>query len=354
MKLSGILLSIFYQVHYGGWYFIETKYRGCYIVNFLVVRRPEMGNASGRLDDVADAEMDDGGNRAGAAGDYSSAPGRPMGRGGFPPPYGAGGSGGHVRPASSSAGYVGGGSSPPGSPPRPHSPRMFVPQSPVTPLHRAVDGPPPVFNQILTSGQEEDSDAPPQKLIPILLVWTLGGKNVYIEGSWDNWKSKQIVHKCGKDYCVMLGLSSGVYRYRFIVDGERRFQPDRPCETDIMGTVSNLVDVHDFIPESVESARELMAPPSPESSYGFQLAPDDSSKEAPAVPPQLHLDLRGGGSRSGEGECARPKHNVLNHIFFIANGAWSPTVLPLGITSRFHTKFVTTVLYKAIHRESIA
>jgi 5'-AMP-activated protein kinase, regulatory beta subunit len=39
-------------------------------------------------------------------------------------------------------------------------------------------------------------------------------------------------------------LSSGVYRYSFIVDGERRLIPDLPCETDHMGRVVNLVDVH--------------------------------------------------------------------------------------------------------------
>lgn len=39
-------------------------------------------------------------------------------------------------------------------------------------------------------------------------------------------------------------LSSGVHRYRFIVDGERRFIPDLPCETDNMGQIVNLVDVH--------------------------------------------------------------------------------------------------------------
>lgn len=79
-----------------------------------------MGNASGRLEDIADAEMDEGG----------------LG-------------GGHVRRASST-GYVGGvrgggggaggggggGSSSPGSPPRPHSPRMFVPQ--VSQIDQAV------------------------------------------------------------------------------------------------------------------------------------------------------------------------------------------------------------------------
>ncbi|KAG8079256.1 hypothetical protein GUJ93_ZPchr0007g6183 [Zizania palustris] len=301
-----------------------------------------MGNASGRLDETADAEMDDGGARAGS-GDYSSL--RLMDRG-FPP-YGAGGSGStRVRPAPST-GYVGGGS-PPGCPPRPLSPRMFVPQSPVAPLQRAVDGPTPIFNQILISREEEDNDAPPQKLIPTLLVSTLGGKNVYVEGSWDNWKSRQTVHKCGKDHCILLGLASGVYRYRFIVDGERRFQPDRPCETDNMGDIANLLDVHDFIPESVDSVSELMAPPSPDSSYGF-VAPDDKefSKEPPALPSQLHLGaLNSGGSN---GECARPKHVVLNHLY-IEKG-WGPQPLvALGQTYRFNSKYVTTVLYKAITR----
>uniref|UniRef100_A0A0D9X339 Association with the SNF1 complex (ASC) domain-containing protein n=1 Tax=Leersia perrieri TaxID=77586 RepID=A0A0D9X339_9ORYZ len=301
-----------------------------------------MGNASGRLEDIADAEMDDGGIRGGggAAGDYSSSFTRP-------PPYGAGGSsatggGGHVRPASSS---------PPGSPPRPHSPRMFVPQSPVTPLHRAVDGPQPVFNQILTSEQEEDNDGPPQKLIPILLTWTLGGKNVYVEGSWDNWKSKHMVHKSGKDHCVMLGLASGVYRYRFIVDGERRFQPDLPCETDIVGVISNLIDVHDFIPESVDNVSELMAPPSPDSSYGF-LPLDDKefTKEPPTLPSQLHLGVLN-SQPSSDGECARPKHAVLNHTFIEKGWGPQPIVAPLAITCRFQDKYVTSILYKAIQRE---
>jgi 5'-AMP-activated protein kinase, regulatory beta subunit len=42
--------------------------------------------------------------------------------------------------------------------------------------------------------QEEEYDGPPQKEIPALIVWTLGGKNVYVEGSWDNWKSRYSKH----------------------------------------------------------------------------------------------------------------------------------------------------------------
>jgi 5'-AMP-activated protein kinase regulatory beta subunit len=48
----------------------------------------------------------------------------------------------------------------------------------------------PVFNEILMNEQEEEFDGPPQKEIPALIVWTLGGKSVSVEGSWDNWKSR--------------------------------------------------------------------------------------------------------------------------------------------------------------------
>lgn len=69
------------------------------------------------------------------------------------------------------------------------SPVTPVLQTPVPPLQRAADVT-PVFNQILMNEQEEEYDGPPQKEIPALIVWTLGGKNVYVEGSWDNWKSR--------------------------------------------------------------------------------------------------------------------------------------------------------------------
>lgn len=62
-------------------------------------------------------------------------------------------------------------------------------QTPVPPLQRPADVT-PVFNEILMNEQEEEFDGPPQKEIPALIVWTLGGKNISVEGSWDNWKSR--------------------------------------------------------------------------------------------------------------------------------------------------------------------
>ncbi|CAN6306828.1 unnamed protein product [Urochloa humidicola] len=300
-----------------------------------------MGNASGREEDAAafdgdGADVEDGG------GDSSV---RSSERG-FPQ-YGSGGAN-HVRRASS-VGVVGGGGgagSPPGSPGQSLSPRMFVPQTPVPPLQRAADVT-PVFNQILMNEQEE-YDGPPPKEIPALIVWTLGGKSVYVEGSWDNWKSRKAMQKSGKDHSLLLVLPSGVYRYRFVVDGERRCLPDLPCETDAMGNAVNLLDVNDFVPESVESVAEFEPPPSPDSSYSFQSPEDkDFAKEPPALPSQLHLGVL--NSQNSEESCARPQHIVLNHLF-IEKGWGAHPLVALGLTHRFESKYVTVVLYKPIER----
>jgi hypothetical protein len=52
------------------------------------------------------------------------------------------------------------------------------------------------------------------------------------------------MQKSGKDHSLLLVLPSGVYRYRFVVDGERKCLPDLPCETDAMGNAVNLLDVN--------------------------------------------------------------------------------------------------------------
>ena len=107
--------------------------------------------------------------------------------------------------------------------------------------------------------------------------------------------------------------------------------------------------MQDFVPESVESVSELMAPPSPDSSYGFQIPEDkEFAKEPPTLPAQLYLGVL--NSRSAEQrECARPRHVVLNHLY-IEKGWGAQPLVALGHTHRFRSKYVTTVLYKAIER----
>ncbi|GAB4859278.1 galactose metabolism- protein [Ancistrocladus abbreviatus] len=238
--------------------------------------------------------------------------------------------------------------SPPASPGPSRSPLMFAPQVPVTPLQRD-DGPPPIFNQMQQVESEQADDCPSEKGIPTLITWSHGGNNVAVEGTWDDWMSRRILQRSGKDHSLVLVLPFGIYHYRFIVDGESRYMPDLPHVSDDMGHVYNVLDVNDYVPESLDSVAEFEAPPSPDSSYGLAYpGEDDFAKEPVVVPPQLHLTVLG-VPNSDEASPSRPQHVVLNHVF-IEKGWASRSVVALGLTHRFQSKYVTVVLYKPLKR----
>ncbi|MQL95083.1 hypothetical protein Taro_027734 [Colocasia esculenta] len=235
--------------------------------------------------------------------------------------------------------------SPPGSPARSCSPLMFAPQIPVAPLPRVADN--SVFNNPWGNDSGGSLDFSPGKGIPTMITWNYGGHNVAVEGSWDNWKSRRILQRSGKDHSILLVLSSGVYRYKFIVDGECRYTPDLPCVADDTGHVLNLLDVHDYAPENLDTVTEFEAPPSPDWSYSQSYPLDeDFAKEPPMAPPQAHLTVL---EAQDELTPVRPQHAVLNHLF-IEKGWGSQSLLALGLTHRFQSKYVTVVLYKPLRR----
>lgn len=55
---------------------------------------------------------------------------------------------------------------------------------------------------------------------------------------------RKTLQRSGKDHTIILVMPSGIYHYKFIVDGNVRYNPDLPCESDEMGHVCNLLDVH--------------------------------------------------------------------------------------------------------------
>ncbi|KAL5994810.1 galactose metabolism-related protein [Asimina triloba] len=244
-------------------------------------------------------------------------------------------------------------STPPDSPGRSQSPLLFAPQVPVAPLQREPEIQ-PVFNQLWTNHLHGPVDAtfnaPSEQGIPTMITWNYGGKDVAVAGSWDNWMSRRTLQRTGKDHSILLVLPSGVYQYRFIVDGEWRYIPDLPCITDEVGHVTNLLDVQDSMPENLESVAEFEPPPSPDSSYGQPFPLDeDFSKEPFTVPSQLHLTILGMQDPPDATSSSKPQHVVLNHLF-IEKG-WAPhSLVALGLTHRFQSKYVTVVLYKPLTR----
>lgn len=241
------------------------------------------------------------------------------------------------------------GQSPPPSPRASHSPLMFRPQMPIVPLQRPDEMyiPSPSWMQTM-SGHD---DMYYEQGIPTMITWSYDGNEVAVEGSWDNWKTRTLLERSGKDFTIVKVLPSGVYQYRFIVDGQWRYLPDMPWVHDEAGNPCNILDLEDFVPEDIESISGFEPPQSPESSYSnLQLVAEDYAKEPPLVPPHLQMTLLNVPSAHMEipPPFSRPQHVVLNHLYM--QKGRSPSVLALGSTHRFLSKYVTVVLYKSIQR----
>ncbi|KAL0398897.1 UNVERIFIED_CONTAM: SNF1-related protein kinase regulatory subunit beta-2 [Sesamum radiatum] len=242
------------------------------------------------------------------------------------------------------------GQSPPPSPRASQSPLMFRPQMPVVPLQRPdeLHIPSPSWMQT-SSGYEDMYD---EQGVPTMITWSYGGKEVAVEGSWDDWKSRKPLQKSGKDFTIMKVLPSGVYQYRFLVDGQSRYSPDQPWEQDDSGNAYNILDLQDYVPEDIDSISGFEPPQSPDSSYNnLQLGQEDFAKEPPMVPPHLNLTLLNAPSPQMEipPPYSRPQHVVLNHLYMHRDRS-RPSVVALGSTNRFLSKYVTVVLYKSIQR----
>ncbi|KAI4298818.1 hypothetical protein L6164_032335 [Bauhinia variegata] len=242
------------------------------------------------------------------------------------------------------------GQSPPTSPRATQSPLMFTPQVPVIPLQRPDEMHVPCNSWMQTTSGCEDMCR--EQGIPTIITWNYDGKEVAVEGSWDNWKTRMLLQRSGKDFTIMKVLPSGVYQYRFLVDGRWRYAPDLPWAQDEAGNTYNILDLQDYVPEDIGSISSFEPPQSPESSYNnLQLGSEDYAKEPPLCPPHLQKTLLNLPANNMEipAPLSRPQHVVLNHLY-MQKGKSSPSVVALGTTHRFLSKYVTVVLYKSLQR----
>lgn len=65
---------------------------------------------------------------------------------------------------------------------------FFFPQMPVVPLQRPDEIHIPNPSWMQTSSGFEDTSS--EQGIPTMITWSYGGKDVAVEGSWDNWKTR--------------------------------------------------------------------------------------------------------------------------------------------------------------------
>ncbi|XP_010521739.1 PREDICTED: SNF1-related protein kinase regulatory subunit beta-3 [Tarenaya hassleriana] len=89
-------------------------------------------------------------------------------------------------------------------------------------------------------------------------------------------------------------------------------------------------------------------PISPASSYdNANPGTEDESREPPSVPPHLQQSLV--GFPASAETVPSPQNVVLNHLY-IENREAPRSVVALGFTHRFRSKYVTVVLYKPVQR----
>ncbi|XP_030973022.1 SNF1-related protein kinase regulatory subunit beta-2 [Quercus lobata] len=242
------------------------------------------------------------------------------------------------------------GQSPPHSPRATQSPLMFTPQVPVVPLQRPDEM--YASSQSWTPTASGYEDMCTEQGIPTMITWSYDGNEVAVEGSWDDWRTRLPLQRSGKDFTIMKVLPSGVYQYRFIVDGHWRYAPELPCIQDEAGNAYHVLDLQDYVPEDIESISSFEPPQSPESTYNnMPLGSEDFAKEPPLVPPHLQMTLLNVPSSHMEipPPLSRPQHVVLNHLY-MQKGKSGPSVVALGTTHRFIAKYVTVVLYKSLQR----
>lgn len=233
------------------------------------------------------------------------------------------------------------------------SPLMFTPQVPMVPIPKGDElrlGGYAQPQRVQQAYYETNLYGDSEKGVAIMITWSHGGVHVGVIGSWDNWQTRQPLQRSGRDFTLIKVLQPGVYQYKFWVDGQWRYAPDLPAVSDDTNNVNNVLDVQDYVPENLDSVAGFDPPRSPESSYNDPLpGPEDFAKEPPTVPPHLHLTLLNvpQQNETSSASLPRPQHVILNHLY-VEKEKTNRSVLVLGTTNRFRSKYVTTVLYKPL------
>lgn len=76
-------------------------------------------------------------------------------------------------------------------------------------------------------------------------LWTEGGNEVKLTGSFANWKQHFLMAKDSSDgiFKFKIPLNKDIYQYKFIIDGEWKCSSSQPTIKDACGNINNLLDL---------------------------------------------------------------------------------------------------------------
>ena len=68
-------------------------------------------------------------------------------------------------------------------------------------------------------GGGEDTE---EDVVPTVFRWEHGGRQVFIQGTFNNWERQIPMHRSGNDFTYIANLKRGKHAFKFIVDDEWR------------------------------------------------------------------------------------------------------------------------------------
>uniref|UniRef100_A0A182SI37 5'-AMP-activated protein kinase subunit beta-1 n=1 Tax=Anopheles maculatus TaxID=74869 RepID=A0A182SI37_9DIPT len=196
--------------------------------------------------------------------------------------------------------------------------------------------------------QEEE---PQSTTLPTVFKWDGGGKQVFISGTFSQWKVLPMV-KSHADFVTIINIPEGDHQYKFLVDGEWKHDPKLKNVENDSGFTNNLVTVRQSDFEVFQAlAKDSEDTGKDESKDWGQDIPTARpwGKESgpPILPPHLlQVILNKDTPLSCEPTLLpEPNHVMLNHLYALSI---KDGVMVLSATHRYRKKYVTTLLYKPI------
>ncbi|XP_076035176.1 5'-AMP-activated protein kinase subunit beta-1 [Oratosquilla oratoria] len=228
-----------------------------------------------------------------------------------------------------------------------------------------------------TDGKEGDENVPQlkphpllqqgnKKVLPVVLKWIGGGKEVCIAGTFNQWQSVPMV-KSEDNFVAIVDLPQGKHEYKFLVDGEWKFNENEGTTESGLGTRNNVVTVEakDFeefendLLKDPEDKKEMYSSSRNQTSQK-QIGDDkdysqeipehqqwEKMKGPPMLPPHLHQVIL---NKDIPVSCEpnllpEPNHVMLNHMYALSI---RDGMMVLSTTHRHHKKYITTLIYRPI------
>ncbi|KAJ9100119.1 hypothetical protein QFC20_005531 [Naganishia adeliensis] len=257
--------------------------------------------------------------------------------------------------------------------------------------------------------EPERKDEERAGLVPTLVTWNGGGKEVFVTGTFaeNGWRTRLKMNKSTHDFSILLNLPPGTHRIKFIVDDHWRCSNDLQTATDGDGNLVNWLEVEvprrggpalggrdeeedwaqadwaqkvsselddddpslwtDEIPwaliEFQQMEEEALSDPpedmpvSQHRNFRQRCATILSQLPVPpALPPHLNKvilnatpkELEGtvGGAAGDDNSILPvPNHVVLNHL---TASAIKNDTLAVGTTTRYRRKYISTIYFKPV------